>query len=299
MQWSDLMSRPRPQASERIAYGADPNQFGDLWRPEGSGLHPLVVMIHGGCWEAATADLHIMDWAADDLRRRGYVVWNIEYRRIDQPGGGYPGTYEDVSTALAAVRGTGAARFGADLSRKVILGHSAGGHLALWAGHRAGARLKGVVAIGAITDLEGDTNTGCGVEGLPKMTGPQTADRPDVYADTSPYHMAAPLHPVVLVTGSEDVTVPPSIARRYAARMAYGEHWSLTGLPPALVVTAGFDPLKDEGMDYARALEGAGVKAQHMDFPTLIHDFYLLADVSPTVKEAINQTADALKAGLA
>ena len=220
MQWSDLISRPRPQASERIAYGADPNQFGHLWRPGGAGLHPLVVMIHGGCWEAATADLHIMDWAADDLRQRGYVVWNIEYRRIDQPGGGYPGTYEDVSTALAAVRGTGAARFGADLSRTVILGHSAGGHLALWAGHRAGARLKGVVAIGAITDLEGDTNTGCGVEGLPKMTGPQTADRPDVYADTSPYHMAAPVNPVVLITGAEDVTVPPAIARRYAARMA-------------------------------------------------------------------------------
>lgn len=219
MKWPDLLSRPRPHASERIAYGSDPNQFGDLWRPKGEGLHPLVIMIHGGCWEAATAGLDIMDWAADDLRQRGYAVWNIEYRRIDQPGGGYPGTYDDVRAALDLAYRHGDVKLGADLNRVVILGHSAGGHLALWAAHGTGPALKGVIGLGAITDLVGDTNTGCGTEGLPKMLGPKSEGRPDPAADTSPYQMGSLDDPTVLITGTEDSTVPLSIAHRYADQM--------------------------------------------------------------------------------
>ncbi len=216
MTWADLYGRPRPKGAERIAYGTDPNQVGDLWRPATAGLHPMVIMIHGGCWEAATASLDIMDWAAADLRDRGYVVWNIEYRRIDQPGGGWPGTYDDVRTAVDYAYQHGETRMGADLSRIVILGHSAGGHLALWSAITTISGAKGVIGLGAIADLERDTNTRCGVDGLPKMTGQLGAARPDVYADTSPGHMDVPDMPVVLITGQADTTVPPSIANRYA-----------------------------------------------------------------------------------
>ncbi len=226
MQWSDLLSRPRPKASERIAYGTDPNQFGDLWRPESKGLHPLVIMIHGGCWQAGIANLDIMDWAADDLRRRGYVVWNIEYRRIDQPGGGWPGTYDDVRTAIALTTAKGRG-WRSDPERTVILGHSAGGQLALWAAKAGGAPgLKGVVALGAITDLVSDSETACGPDGLPAMRGPDPRY-------TSPYHMAPLGAPSVLITGQGDDTVPLAIARRY------GEHARALGDQAEVVAPPG------------------------------------------------------------
>jgi acetyl esterase/lipase len=208
MQWSDLLARPRPKAGLRMAYGSDPNQMGDLWRPDGKGPHPLVIMIHGGCWEAATAGLDIMDWAAEDLRQHGFLVWNVEYRRIDQAGGGWPGTYDDIRSAISAAYTQGSA-WGADLHRIVLLGHSAGGHLALWAAKAAGARgLKGVVGLGAITDLVADTQTGCGDDGLPKMRGPDPKR-------SSPYQMAPLSVPAVLITGLNDTTVPLTIAKRY------------------------------------------------------------------------------------
>ena len=135
MQWSDLLSKPKPAATRRIPYGPLPQQVVDLWLPDGPGRHPLVLMIHGGCWTKSIADLTIMNYAAEDLRKRGVAVWNIEYRGVDEPGGGYPGTYLDVAAALDAARGA-ARTYDLDVSRGVIVGHSAGGHLALWAAAR-------------------------------------------------------------------------------------------------------------------------------------------------------------------
>jgi acetyl esterase/lipase len=221
MTWSDLYGRPRPKGAERIAYGTDPNQVGDLWRPDTTspgkrGLHPLVIMIHGGCWEAATASLDIMGWAAADLRDRGYVVWNIEYRRIDQSGGGWPGTYEDVRQAIDYAYVHGGAAWGGDLRQALLLGHSAGGHLALWAAKSGDATaLKGVVALGAIADLVHDTETACGLDGLAKMLGPDPAK-------TSPYQMAPLGVPTMLITGAQDKTVPAALAVRYAAHAKAG-----------------------------------------------------------------------------
>ena len=88
-------------------------------------------MVHGGCWQTEIADRRIMNWIADDLRRRGIAVWNIDYRGVDRAGGGYPGTFQDAAAAADALRDH-AARYNLDLSRLVATGHSAGGHLALW-----------------------------------------------------------------------------------------------------------------------------------------------------------------------
>lgn len=226
MQWPDLLSRPRPTADARVAYGEDPNQFADLWLPTGAGPHPVVVLIHGGCWSATVADLSIMDWAADDLRRRGLAVWNIEYRRLGQAGGGYPGTYQDVAAAFGELVAEGPAR-GLAPGPYVVAGHSAGGHLALWAAGRktlpahsplrGGAPLpiKAVVDIAGIANLETDTDTACGAEPTAAMAGPE---RPGRYTETSPAHMLPLGIPTVVIHGAQDTTVAPPIGDAYAKR---------------------------------------------------------------------------------
>ena len=136
MVWDDLLSRPKPAPDMTVRYGADALQVVDVWKPVGAGPHPAVVMIHGGCWQTEIAERDIMNWIADDLRKHGVGVWNIEYRGVDR-GGGYPGTYQDVGAAadmFAAKR----AEFGFKTDAPVVtIGHSAGGHLSLWLARRS------------------------------------------------------------------------------------------------------------------------------------------------------------------
>lgn len=129
--WPDLLTRERPQPSATIAYGSSGLQVVDLWLPAGKGPHPTVLMVHGGCWQTEIADRRIMNWISDDLRRRGIAVWNIDYRGVDKEGGGYPGTFLDAAAAADALRAH-APRYNLDIDPLVAVGHSAGGHLALW-----------------------------------------------------------------------------------------------------------------------------------------------------------------------
>jgi len=131
MQWPELLDRPRPKADARIPYGPDPLQFADLWLPKGKAPHPVVLMVHGGCWQTDIADASIMNYIADDLRAHGIAVWNVEYRGVDRAGGGYPGTFLDVAAAADAL-GKEGRRYRLAIGRVVVIGHSAGGHLALW-----------------------------------------------------------------------------------------------------------------------------------------------------------------------
>ncbi len=135
MKWPDLLGRPQPKPDSQVDYGGDPLQHVDVWLPKGKGPFPTVVMIHGGCWQTSIAKADIMNWIAADLRGRGIAVWNIDYRGVDRPGGGYPGTFTDVGAAIDTLKNA-APVFHLDLSRIVAVGHSAGGHLALWAAAR-------------------------------------------------------------------------------------------------------------------------------------------------------------------
>ena len=227
MSWSDFYARkPWPQPTAKIAYGADPQQFGELWLPDGPGPHPLVVLIHGGCWTKSIAKLDIMNPAAEDLRKRGLAVWNIEYRGVDEPGGGYPGTYQDVAAALDRVAGF-ADEAELKLDKVVVAGHSAGGHLALWAAarrkiasgplsRRSGLPVDAVVAIGALPNLETDTATACGAAPVEAMVGP--ARLGGRYGDTSPAHMLPLRTRQIIVAGAEDVTVPPAVSEAYVRK---------------------------------------------------------------------------------
>src|SRR5689334_19990376 len=119
----------------RFAYGVEPLQFGDLYLPNGPGPHPVVILIHGGFWRAPY-DLTLMQGLAQDLVQNRIAAWNIEYRRLGDAGGGWPGTFQDVARAadyLAAL----ALPYSLDLTRVVPVGHSAGGHLALWLATRS------------------------------------------------------------------------------------------------------------------------------------------------------------------
>lgn len=233
MTWPELLGRSRPAPTARIAYGADPLQHADLWLPPGRGPFPVVLMVHGGCWQTGIAEADIMDWAAADLAARGIAVWNIEYRGVDRPGGGYPGTFHDVAAAADALSTAAKARR-LDPGRVVALGHSAGGHLALWLAARPGLpaaspfhpraplALRAAFSLGGLPDLEaagtppGDT---CGPDVVARLVGHPSPGRPNVYADTSPAVMTPPRLPVTLVNGSIDPIAPPAFAEAYSARM--------------------------------------------------------------------------------
>ena len=222
-----------------IAYGPDPSQFGQLYLPDAAGPNPIVVTIHGGFWRSLYNLSEIQEVAAA-LAEEGYAVWNIEYRRIGQPGGGYPGTLQDVARAIAYLRVL-APQYGLDLDRVITLGHSAGGHLALWAGGmpteigatggatRVGVTdrvpLVGAVSLCGVTDLrEGwQRNLGQGVIGdLIGGTPDQYAER---FAVASPIEMLPLRVRQALVHGVEDDTVPVALSERYveAARAAGDE----------------------------------------------------------------------------
>lgn len=233
MAWPDLLERPRPHPSATIPYGADQLQVADLWLPEDDGPHPVVLMVHGGCWQTGIADRRIMNWIADDLRRRGYAVWNIDYRGVDRTGGGYPGTFLDAAAAADSLRAN-AGRYRLDLDRVVAIGHSAGGHLALWLAGRsrlpAGSPLRSadplpiptVISLGGLPDLEEAARppgSGCGTEVIARIAGAASATRPDPYADTSVPRLGPLGVRQVLINGRQDRIIPTAYAEGYAAPM--------------------------------------------------------------------------------
>jgi acetyl esterase/lipase len=223
MRWPALLGRERPAPSATIDYGADQMQKVDLWLPAGKGPHPTVLMVHGGCWQTEIADRRIMNWIADDLRKRRIAVWNIDYRGVDREGGGYPGTYLDVASAADALR-VHAPKYGLDISRLVATGHSAGGHLALWLAARpklpAGSPIRTgdpvpirkVVSLGGLQDLElaaRPPGSGCGTEVVEKISGGR-------WAETSVNRLAPLGVRQVLVNGLQDRIIPPAYAEAYA-----------------------------------------------------------------------------------
>lgn len=128
--FEDIQKLPTPPADHRIAYGTDPLQFGDLRLPHGKGPYPVVVVIHGGCWYSEYDLKHVASFSAA-LTRLGVATWSLEYRRIGNSGGGWPGTFQDVAHGTDYLRVL-ARTYSLDLKRVIVAGHSAGGASALW-----------------------------------------------------------------------------------------------------------------------------------------------------------------------
>ncbi len=219
---SDNDTLPSKPPTARIHYGPDSLQFGDLRLPSTQGPHPVVIVIHGGCWVSRFATLQNGAAIADALRDAGFATWNIEYRRTDSPGGGWPNTFLDVARAADHLREL-AKRYPLDLTRTIALGHSAGGHLALWlAGadrvpaaseiaRRAPLKLRGAVALAGIADLA-DFRTysanSCGSVVDPLMGG-SPDEVPERYAAGSPVALFPLPVPQVQIVGTLDRVMPP------------------------------------------------------------------------------------------
>jgi acetyl esterase/lipase len=215
-----------------VSYGPDRSQRADLHLPAGPGSYPVIVLIHGGSWSARYGRI-VMRGLAGDLVRRGWAVWNIEYRRVGN-GGGWPATFADVAAAIDLLPQLDAPL---DLDRVSVLGHSAGGHLALWAAGRerlpAGApgsidgeprvRLTRVVAQAGVCDLVGAYKRWRG-GAVRALMGGAPDELPERYAAGDPMRLLPLSMPALLVHGTLDETVSVELSRNYerAARAAGG-----------------------------------------------------------------------------
>lgn len=222
----DLLALPVVQADERIAYGEEPLQFGDLYLPDGVGPFPVVVMIHGGCWLAPYNLDHVSSFCAA-LAGAGYAVWSLEYRRVGDAGGGWPGTFVDVAHGTDFVRHL-AQSFPLDLQRVAAGGHSAGGHLAMWLAARRQLSphsslyvpnllpLKGVVALAGIPDLAQALMVGVCADAAAQLLGGSVDELSDRYRQASPAAWLPLGIPQQLVNGGLDEVVPADFVRPYA-----------------------------------------------------------------------------------
>lgn len=235
-----VMSLPAASPAETIAYGEAPSQKVELFLPAPSAespdaLRPVVVLIHGGCWQQKVAGMELVRPAAGAFVDKGYAVWSITYRRIDEEGGGYPGTFQDVGRAIDLLREHAAARK-LDLNRVVLWGHSAGGHLALWAAgrHKLPAdsplrtedplRPRGVVSVGGFGSLqkwENEIRLICGADTVPKLAPAATADGAERtadqrFADTSPDRLLPTGVPAVMLHGVFDYVAFPAMGLDHA-----------------------------------------------------------------------------------
>ena len=228
--WRNLLGRPREAADARITYGEDEEQYGELWLPEGPGPFPLVIMIHGGCWQAAIPGTILQDQLNADLKQHGYAVWNITYPRIGHETGGYPGTFQSVAAAVDHARAL-ADEYPLDLTRSVVMGHSAGGHLALWSAARGQSGpgllsdetsqlfLPGaVITLAGINDLEAYRADGPGACGEPETVDAliDFATRADPFVDTNPARLLPLSVEQVVISGALDPIVPASFGKAYA-----------------------------------------------------------------------------------
>ena len=217
--------------ARQIAYGDHPDQVGNLHLPVGKGPWPTVVLIHGGFWKWGW-DRTLMTPLACDLAARGFAAWNIEYRRVGQDGGGWPGTLDDVAAAADAL----ASMEAVDASRVVTVGHSAGGQLAVWlaARHRLPAGVPGAVprirpcaavSQAGVVDLARGDADNLGGGACAAFLGGRAGEVPGRYAAASPASLLPLGVPVLLVHGDADEIVPRDQSRGFvlAARTAGDE----------------------------------------------------------------------------
>jgi acetyl esterase/lipase len=213
----DIFSAP-PPADARIAYGADPNQFFDLRLPKATGKNasqrPLVMNIHGGYWRAKYGLDHAGHFCAA-LTSHGFASANLEYRRVGNDGGAWPGTFADIRSAYGFLR-QNTHKYNVAARRIVVAGHSAGGQLALClAAHEPS--VTHVVSLAGVVDLRRAYQLHLSHDAVVEFLGGTPSEVADHYREADPMELAISQAEQWLVHGSADDTVPPDFSRDYAA----------------------------------------------------------------------------------
>jgi len=205
---------PAPPGT-RIAYSRGEFQFGELRVPSGSGPHPVAIVIHGGYWRARY-DLTEVGHLCEAVTRQGLATWSLEYRRIGNPGGGWPGTLDDVRTGAAHLEKIATER-SLDLKRVVAMGHSAGGHLVLWLAKQNAIALRGLVALVPVADLRRAWELKLSDTVVADLLGGSPQDLPDRYRSASPVELVPLGVAQRVLHGDNDDVVPLEISRRFVA----------------------------------------------------------------------------------
>lgn len=215
-----MLTRSAPPPDLTLRYGDHPDHVIDVRVPAGGGSsRVLVVFIHGGFWRAAFDRTHCGPLATD-LAARGWPVATVEFRRVGAPGGGWPGTFDDVAAAVRAAPRLLAEAGRPDLAAAapIVAGHSAGGQLALWYAVTAPDAVGGVLALAPVCDLRTAYDLRLGDGAVAEVLGGGPDEVPDRYAAVDPMAHPRPVPPTVLVHGTEDDRVPVQLSRGYAAR---------------------------------------------------------------------------------
>ncbi|MFP4207326.1 MAG: alpha/beta hydrolase family protein [Wenzhouxiangella sp.] len=228
--WDQVTAQSAGPADVTVAYGDHPDQFGELRLPAGDGPHPVVVLIHGGCWLPAF-DLDHARPLAEAITGLGYATWTIEYRRPAEGEDGWPETFLDAAAALDHLARL-AGDYRLDVSDLTVMGHSAGGQLALWLAARPGfgadhplvadnpLPVSRVLALAPITDMAdyAVTEQGCPA-GARRVLGGSPDEQPNRYRAVSPIDNLVTGVAVDLVHAPDDAIVPIIQSEAYAERL--------------------------------------------------------------------------------
>lgn len=210
----EILTLPPPPADARVAYGTDPDQFGEISLPKTKPPFPIVINIHGGFWRAKYDLAHAGHLCAA-LTGRGLATWNIEYRRVGNPGGGWPGTFEDIRNAYRFLPQL-AKRYNLDSNQVLVMGHSAGAQLALClAAHEPS--VKRVVSMAGVVDLQQAWELHLSNNAVVEFLGGTPKEVPEHYREADPMQFTI-AHSTTqwLIHGAGDDVVPSYFSRNYA-----------------------------------------------------------------------------------
>ena len=214
----DILSVPPPRADARLSYGTDTNQFLDLRLPsskeKSKAPYPLVINIHGGFWRAKYNLDHAGHLCAA-LTSRGLATANLEYRRVGNDGGAWPGTFSDIRSAYHFLVQNAHAH-NLNSKRIVVIGHSAGGQLALCLAAHEPSVIR-AVSLAGVVDLQCAYQLHLSNDAVVEFLRGTPTEVPDHYREADPMELPIPQAQQWLIHGSADDVVPPAFSRDYVA----------------------------------------------------------------------------------